>query len=154
LIGDKLIDVLNALILGKASYRTMTGNVIVAVLFNIVGMVLAAMGLITPMLAIGVMIISIFAILINTLRIKTIKMETIQAISSKSLNQVNFKVTNMVCEGCAEKITNAVNELPGVKQVKPKVIQKQVAISYEPDKVNEKQIKEVIVKSGFNAIEV
>ncbi len=154
LIGDKLIDVLNALILGKASYRTMTGNVIVAVLFNIVGMVLAAMGLITPMLAIGVMIISIFAILINTLRIKTIKMETIQAISSKSLNQVNFKVTNMVCEGCAEKITNAVNELPGVKQVKPKVIQKQVTISYEPDKVNEKQIKEVIVKSGFNAIEI
>lgn len=154
LIGDKLIDVLNALILGKASYRTMTGNVVVAVLFNVLGMILAAMGLITPLLAIAVMIISIFAILINTLRIKTIKMETIETASTKVLNQVNFKVTNMVCEGCAEKITTVVSELPGVKGVKPRVVQKQVAISYEADKVSEKQIKETITASGFNAIEV
>ena len=32
LIGDRLDDVVNALVLGKASYRTMTGNVLVAVL--------------------------------------------------------------------------------------------------------------------------
>lgn len=68
LIGDRLNDVLSALILGKASYRTMTGNVIVAVLFNLVGMVLAALGLITPILAITIMVVSIFAILLNTLR--------------------------------------------------------------------------------------
>lgn len=154
LIGDKLIDVLNALILGKASYRTMTGNVIVAVLFNVVGMILAAFGLITPLLAIGVMIVSIFAILINTLRIKTIRLESIKSESLNSLNEINFKVTNMVCEGCAEKITNAVNGLPGIKQVKPKVIQKQVLIRYEADKVNQREIKEVITNSGFNAIEV
>lgn len=154
LIGDKLIDVLNALVLGKASYKTMTGNVIVAVLFNVVGMILAAMGLITPLLAIAVMIISIFAILINTLRIKTIRMETFDAASTKSLHQVNFKVTNMVCEGCAEKITSVVTALPGIKGVKPKVVQKQVSVSYEGDKVNEKQIKEAITASGFNAIEV
>ena len=154
LIGDKLIDVLNALTLGKSSYRTMTGNVIVAVLFNVVGMILAAIGLITPLLAIGVMIVSIFAILINTLRIKTIKLETLRIESLQSLNQINFKVTNMVCEGCAEKITNAISVIPGVKQVKSKVLQKQVVISYETDKVSQDQIKEAIVSSGFNAIEV
>lgn len=52
LLSDRLNDVASALILGKASYRTMTGNVVVALLFNIVGMVLAAMGLIPPSLAI------------------------------------------------------------------------------------------------------
>ncbi|MBW3544750.1 MAG: cation-translocating P-type ATPase, partial [Bacteroidetes bacterium] len=75
LMGDKLIDVLNALILGKASYRIMTGNVVVAVIFNVMGMLLAAFGYITPMLAIVVMIISIFAILLNTLRIRALKLE-------------------------------------------------------------------------------
>ena len=154
LISDKLIDVLNALILGKASYRTMTGNIFVAVLFNVVGMILAAFGLITPLLAIGVMIVSIFAILINTLRIRAIRLETVKLESLQSLNQINFKVTNMVCEGCAEKITNAVSSIHGVKQVKPKVMQKQVVISYETDKVSQKQIKDAITNSGFNAIEV
>ena len=32
LVSDRLIDVLNAFLLGKASYRTLTGNVVVAVL--------------------------------------------------------------------------------------------------------------------------
>ena len=36
LVSDRLLDVLNALILGKASYRTLTGNVVVAVVFSLV----------------------------------------------------------------------------------------------------------------------
>jgi P-type Cu+ transporter len=58
LVSDRIQDVLSALILGRAAYRTMTGNVIVAVLFNIVGMGLAAMGFITPALAITVSVTS------------------------------------------------------------------------------------------------
>ncbi len=72
LIGDRLDDVVSALTLGKASYRTLTGNVVVAILFNVIGMALAAFGYITPLLAIAFMIVSIFAILLNTLRIRGI----------------------------------------------------------------------------------
>lgn len=154
LIGDRLIDVLNAVILGRASYRTLTSNVVIAVIFNIAGMLLAAMGFITPVMAIVVMILSIFAILLNTLRVRSLKLESIQTASSGALVQSEFKVTNMVCEGCAEKITSEVTKLPGIKGVKPKVFQKLVAISYESDKVTQSQIKEVITKSGFNAIEI
>jgi Cu+-exporting ATPase len=77
LISDQLIDVLNALILGRASYRTMTGNVILAVIFNVICMLMAAFGLVTPMLAVIFMIISIFAILFNTLRVRALRMETV-----------------------------------------------------------------------------
>lgn len=154
LIGDRLIDVLNAVILGKASYRTLTTNVVIAVIFNIVGMLLAAMGFITPGIAIVVMILSIFAILLNTLRVRSLKLESVETSNEKALVQSEFKVTNMVCEGCAQKITTEVTRLPGVKGVKPKVFQKQVAISYESDKVTQQQIKEVITKAGFNAIEI
>jgi P-type E1-E2 ATPase len=75
LVGDRLGDVLSALILGKASYRTMTSNVLIAVLFNIVGMALAALGFITPAVAITVMVVSLFAILLNTLRIRGIDLQ-------------------------------------------------------------------------------
>ncbi len=154
LIGDRLIDVLNAVILGKASYKTMTGNVIVAVLFNIVGMLLATFGLITPMLAIVVMIVSIFSILINTLRVRTLRLETVNQETAMALTEISFKVTNMVCEGCAEKITTALTALPGVRTVKPKVIQKQVQINYYPEQIKQDDLKNVLEKEGFNAIEI
>lgn len=154
LIGDRLIDVLNAVILGKASYKTMTSNVIIAVLFNFVGMLLATLGFITPMLAIVVMIVSIFSILINTLRIRTLRLETVNQQTAMALTEVSFKVTNMVCEGCAEKITTALTALPGVKTVKPKIIQKQVQVNYYPEQIKQDELKKVLEKEGFNAVEL
>lgn len=153
LIGDKLMDVVNALILGKASYRTMTGNVLVAVLFNIVGMALAAMGFITPLLAIAVMIVSIFAILVNTLRIRSLRLEQAEEKITGPLAQVEFSVPNMVCEGCAGKISTTLKGLNGVQEVKPKVAQKQVYVRYEPAKVKQQQMKEALTASGFTAME-
>ena len=154
LISDKLIDVLNSVILGKMSYRIMTGNVVVAVLFNVMGMLMAAFGLVTPMLAIIFMIVSIFAILINTLRVRSVKLETVTIQGSESLSQINFKVSNMVCEGCAEKITEIVTKLPGVRKVKPKVVQKQVSVSYRSGQISQDEIKSALTSSGYNAIEL
>lgn len=116
LIGDRLIDVLNAVILGKASYKTMTSNVIIAILFNFVGMLLATLGFITPILAIVVMIVSIFSILMNTLRIRTLKLESISSKTAAINAETSFKVSNMVCKGCAEKITDILKEVEGVKK--------------------------------------
>jgi Cu+-exporting ATPase len=155
LIGDKLMDIVNALILGKASYRTMTGNVIVAVLFNIVGMILAAMGVITPLLAIAVMIISIFAILLNTLRIRSIKLERLEETNAgaDSIAQIEFKVPEMVCVGCAENITTTLGKLEGIKNIKPKVAQKHVVVEYNPTKIKQEQVKNALKNIGYTAIE-
>lgn len=154
LIGDRLDDVLNALILGKASYQTLTGNVLLAILFNVIGMVLAAMGYITPLLAISVMILSIFTILINTLRIRNLKLERPSIEKIEKLSQVEFSIPNMMCEGCAETIYNALNVIPGVKGVKSKVPQKQVHITYETEEISEQNLKEILQKSGFTALEI
>ena len=60
----------------------------------------------------------------------------------------------MVCEGCAEKISSTLSALPGVREVTPKVRQKHVYARYEPQKVQEPQLKEAMDQSGFTAIEV
>ncbi|MCI0628816.1 MAG: heavy metal translocating P-type ATPase [Acidobacteria bacterium] len=153
LVSDRIEDVSSALILGKASYRTMTGNVVVAVLFNIVGMVLAAMGLITSSLAIVVMITSIFAILLNTLRIRGMNLGGVEMAETVPLAEKEFLVPSMVCEGCAEKITTALSALTGVREVKSKVPQKHVTVRYEPAKVQEQQLKDAVGRAGFTALE-
>ena len=154
LTSDRLDGVVNALILGKAAYRTMTGNVIVAVIFNIIGMGLAAIGLVTPVLAIGWMIVSIFAILLNTLRIRAMRLERVAAADEAPLAELEFLVPNLVCEGCAQKISSALKSLPGVREVKAKIAQKHIYVEYEPAKVREEGLQEAVERAGFTAVEV
>ena len=132
---------------------TMSGNVVVAVLFNIVGMILAAMGSITPSLAILVMILSIFAILLNTLRVRGIDLEREETAESGPLVEVEFLVPNMVCEGCAEKVRTSLETVQGVREIKTKVPSMHVVVRYEPTKVREEQLKGVVTKAGFTAVE-
>lgn len=153
LVSDRLEDVLGALILGKASYRTMTGNVVVAVLFNIVGMTLAALGFVTPSLAITVMVLSIFAILLNTLRIRGIDLQREEARETGGLAEAELLVPSMVCQGCATKISTVLQSLPGVQEVKPKAAQKRVYVRYEPRAVDEQRLKDAVGKAGFAAVE-
>ena len=154
LIGDRLEDVLNALTLGKAAYRTLTVNVVIAVLFNVIGMLLATLGLITPLLAVGWMILSILAILVSTLRIRVMALERGETIEAGPLAEVEFAVPNMVCEGCAGKISAALQAVPGVREVKTKVPQKHVVVHYEPEKVKEPELREVVARAGYTAVEV
>lgn len=154
LIGDRLEDVVNALTLGKAAYRTLTVNVVIAVLFNIVGMMLAAAGLITPLLAVGWMILSVFAILLSTLRIRALPMERDDALESGPLAEVEFAVPKMVCEGCAEKISTALRAVPGVREIKSKVAQKHVVVRYAPATVGREQLRDALGEAGYHAIEV
>ncbi|TMA34610.1 MAG: heavy metal translocating P-type ATPase, partial [Deltaproteobacteria bacterium] len=137
---------------GRASYRTLTGNVVVAVLFNIVGMFLAALGLVTPLFAIGFMVVSIFGILLNTLRVRAIGFEREDATEIERLAELELLVPNMVCEGCAEKIATALRSVPGVREVRSKVPQKHVYVRYEPTKVGEEQLKDAVGQAGFTAL--
>jgi cation transport ATPase len=153
LIGDRPDDVLNALTLGKASYRTLTGNVIVAVLFNIAGMSFAALGYVTPLFAVLFMVVSIFAILLNTLKIRWMKLEHETVPEHAALAEREFLVPNMVCEGCATKIRTALQSMPGVRDVKAKVPQKHIQVTYEPNRILAEQLKDTIGKAGFTALE-
>jgi P-type Cu+ transporter len=154
LVSDRLDDVVNALTLGKVSYRTLTGNVVVAVLFNVVGMALAALGLITPMLAIVVMILSIFAILLNTLRVRRLPLEREEEWRAETgLSETEFLVPAMVCEGCANTIGTVLTHVHGVREVKPKVAQKRVYVRYEAGEVGEEELRTALDRAGFTAVE-
>jgi len=155
LLGDRIRDIAGSLVLGKASYRTMQVNVVLAVLANVIGIALAAAGFITPVVAIVFILTSIFAILLNTLRIRSVKLrsEVAHEANTARLAETELAVPTMVCEGCAEKITDALKDLPGVREIKPKVPQKHVVIRYEPARVGPDDLKGALDKAGFKAVE-
>ena len=155
LLGDRIRDIAGSLVLGKASYRTMQVNVALAVIANVLGIGLAAAGFITPVVAIAFILTSIFAILLNTLRIRGVKLrsEVAHDVANAPLAETEFAVPAMVCGGCAERITDALKDLPGVREINPKVPQKHVVVRYEPARVGPGELKSALDKAGFKAVE-
>lgn len=82
-------------------------------LFNVVGMTVAAMRLITPALAIVIMILSIFDILLNTLRVRALPLEREQEREATGLSETEFLVPNMAWEGCANTIGTVLTHVHG-----------------------------------------
>jgi copper chaperone CopZ len=99
------------------------------------------------------MIVSIFAILLNTLRIRGIDLGREEVEETGPLADIKLLVPNMVCEGCASKISTALSAVPGVHKVKSKVPRKHVYIQYEPNRVRTEQLKEAVSMAGFTAFE-
>jgi cation transport ATPase len=154
MLGDRIRDIAGAIILGRASYRTMRLNVALAVLANVIGIVLAAAGLITPVIAILFIVTSIVAILANTLRIRAIDLRRGEApVPAAALAETEFAVPTMVCDGCAQKITGSLSQVPGVQTVTAKVAQKHVVVRYEPARVGVVELKGAFDKAGFQAVE-
>ena len=69
------------------------------------------------------------------------------------LKEARFKISNMACEGCAEKIRTALTVLPGVKDVKSKVFQKNILVNYHPAQINQEELKKALEAEGFTAVE-
>lgn len=62
-------------------------------------------------------------------------------------------IPNMVCEGCAEKIEDALQALAGVRQVRPDVGRKLIRVSFESNRINAQQLKGALAAAGFTAAE-
>lgn len=67
---------------------------------------------------------------------------------------IEFRIPNMVCEGCAEKIDGALHALPGVREVRPNVAQKRIRVSFEPGRVDAQQLRNALRTVGDAALDV
>jgi len=149
LVSDQIGKVLSAVLLGRASHRKMKQNIAVAVLFNFVGMGLAVAGMITPAIAIGVMVFSIFAILLNTLSLSRIDLGQDHNAENVSVVEMELTAPGMVCEGCAQKITQGLMALEGVQKVLPDVKAKRVHVLHDPSRTTEEQLRDSVKKLGY-----
>lgn len=150
LVSDQIGKVLSAVLLGRASHRKMKQNIAVAVLFNFVGMSLAVAGLITPAIAIGVMVFSIFAILLNTLSLTRVDLGQDQDAENVRVVETDLSAPGMVCEGCAQKITQGLMALGGVQKVLPDVKAKRVHVQHDPNQASEERLRDCLKTLGYS----
>ncbi|MBD81449.1 MAG: hypothetical protein CL840_21200 [Crocinitomicaceae bacterium] len=68
---------------------------------------------------------------------------------NESMKEISLTIENMVCQGCAEKITDILKEEKGVENVKTKAMRKIVDIKFNPNKTNENKLKAILTKSGY-----
>jgi len=149
LVSDQIGKVLSAILLGRASHRKMTQNIAVAILFNFVGVGLAVAGMITPAIAIGVMIFSIFAILLNTLSLTRVNLGEEYDEENVSVVETELNAPGMVCEGCSQKITQGLMALEGVQKVLPDVKAKRVQVLHDPNQTTEDTLRKSLKKLGY-----
>jgi copper chaperone CopZ len=71
-----------------------------------------------------------------------------------ALTEARFKISNMVCEGCAEKITSVLKSLPGVKEIQSNAFQKQIHVYYYCEQIKKGDLKKAIETEGYNVIEI
>ncbi len=164
ILNSRLGAVLDAFDTSRHSYRKVKQNVSLAFLFNGLGIPAAATGLVYPIWGMVAMAASVTSIFVNSLWGRgSYFFEAIRGVGRASqileeeresaLAEVDYLVPSMVCEGCAEKIGEALRALPGIREVKPKLAQKQVYVRYEPERVRAQDLREALAAAGFAAVE-
>lgn len=94
-----------------------------------------------------------FAKLLQRLGVRPNESTGADAAGAGPFAEVEFRISNMVCEGCAEKIDGALHLVEGVREIRSNVAQKRVCVRYEPAKVRPEQIKDAVSRAGFTAVE-
>lgn len=71
-----------------------------------------------------------------------------------SLDMATFRIPNMVCDGCAERIRNTLTSLVGVRGVNVGVWRKRVRVSFDPMRVGRPAIVRALEQANFHVAEV
>lgn len=69
--------------------------------------------------------------------------------TEETMKETTLTIENMVCQGCAEKITDILKKVDGVKNVNTKVMKKLVHIQFISEKINEEELKAVLTETGY-----
>lgn len=68
------------------------------------------------------------------------------------MDQTQFKVAGMTCQGCVRSVRNVLETLPGVSVVDVSLEDGQVNVEYDGSKTGPKQFKEVVEGAGYGVM--
>lgn len=74
-------------------------------------------------------------------------------LGKKHTTTARFVVQGMNCNSCAERIQEAVRQLPGIASVQVDLASGGVAVEHEPEKSTPEQIRQQIAAAGYPARE-
>lgn len=171
LIKNSLMDVVSAIQLSKATLRNIKQNLFWALIYNTIGIPLAAGLLIpvfgwrlNPMFGAFAMSLSSVSVVTNALRLKNFKpkfdahpvsTQTIEVITKGEENMIVKKlvINGMMCNHCKARVEKVLSEVEGVTSAIVTLDQKTADVTCSSD-VNAETLKEAVEKAGYEVVEI
>lgn len=67
----------------------------------------------------------------------------------ENMKEISLTIDNMVCQGCAEKISEILKETKGVEDVNTKAMKKLVTINFSSTETNKNELIAILTKAGY-----
>lgn len=67
------------------------------------------------------------------------------------MKDIKLKIAGMHCTGCSSRLEKVLNNIEGVEKAKVSLEEEEAVITYDNEKVSEKQIIIEIEEAGFKA---
>ena len=155
ILSNDLVTINKAIDLSKNVMSIIKLNLFWAFFYNLIAISIAAgvfaynLGItINPMIAALAMSISSLFVVTNSLRINHFNKRKEKGKKEERMNEVKLFVPNMNCMHCVARITEAVNKVKGLENVKVELETKTVSFTCSKEKLADKVIKS-IEKAGY-----
>ena len=149
LISDSLESVVNAILLSKATIRIIRQNLFWAFFYNCLGIPVAFLGLLNPMIGAAAMSMSSVFVVSNALRLRRFRPHK-EAIHKEETKMTTvIKVEGMMCTHCKAMVEKVCKAVPGTVDAVVDLQAKTVTVTGD---ANADALKAAIVDAGYEVI--
>lgn len=142
------LDVAAAVALSKATIRNIKINLFWAFFYNAVGIPIAALGLLNPMIGAAAMSFSSVCVVSNALRLRSFQPKIIS--ESKGESAMEIKIEGMMCQHCRAAVEKALSAVDGVESVEVSLEKKCAVVS---GSASYDVLKQAIIDAGYEVVE-
>ena len=142
------LDVAAAVALSRATIRNIKMNLFWAFFYNSVGIPIAALGLLNPMIGAAAMSFSSVCVVSNALRLRSFQPKIVS--QTKGETTMEIKIEGMMCQHCRAFVEKALSAVDGVETVEVSLENKCAKVtgtaSYEA-------LKKAVIDAGYQVID-
>ena len=73
-------------------------------------------------------------------------------VDKNDIQKINFKIDGMTCDACQNNVNNAVNELPGIIDVKTSYSEGNAVVEFDTTQINIMEIEKAINSTGYKVV--
>ncbi len=155
LISGSLMGIVNAVRLSQATITTIRQNLFWAFFYNCLGIPVAALGLLSPMIGAAAMSMSSVFVVANALRLRRFKPDVVPAqvikkgIREETEMKTVINVNGMMCPHCKAMVEKVCKAVPGAVDAVVDLQAKNVTVTGQADVA---ALKKAIVDAGYEVV--